>query len=105
MRSRTAVFAAMLAMAPLGAKAADLVVWWEKGLYPQEDEAVREVITAFEQETGKQVELKQPSSMILRLRRSPRFRPGSRRISCSAGTRTITTASGPTTTGSSTSRT
>ena len=57
MRSRTAVLAAMLAMAPLGAKAADLVVWWEKGFYPQEDEAVREVIAAFEQKTGKQVKL------------------------------------------------
>ena len=44
-------------MAPLGARAADLVVWWEKGFYDQEDEAVREIIAAFEQETGKQVEL------------------------------------------------
>jgi multiple sugar transport system substrate-binding protein len=51
------VLAAMLAMAPLGAKAADLVVWWEKGYYDQENEAVREIIAAFEQETGKQVEL------------------------------------------------
>jgi multiple sugar transport system substrate-binding protein len=33
------------------------VVWWEKGRYAQEDEAVREVIAAFEQKTGKQVEL------------------------------------------------
>jgi ABC-type glycerol-3-phosphate transport system substrate-binding protein len=44
-------------MVPLGAKATDLVVWWEKGLYAQEDEAVAETIAAFEQETGKQVEL------------------------------------------------
>ena len=51
------VLAAMLAMAPLGAKSADLVVWWEKGFYEQEDEAVREIIAAFEQKTGKQVEL------------------------------------------------
>jgi hypothetical protein len=42
MHSRTAVLAAMLAIGPLGAKAADLVVWWEKGFYRQEDEAVRE---------------------------------------------------------------
>ena len=48
-------------IAPLGAKGADLVVWWEKGFYPQEDEAVSEIIAAFEQETGKQVELDQPS--------------------------------------------
>jgi multiple sugar transport system substrate-binding protein len=51
------LLAAMLAMAPLGAKAADLVVWWEKGIYAQEDEAVAETIAAFEQETGKQVDL------------------------------------------------
>jgi multiple sugar transport system substrate-binding protein len=57
MRARIAILAAMLAIAPLGAKAADLVVWWEKGYYEQEDEAVREIIAAFEQETGKQVEL------------------------------------------------
>jgi ABC-type glycerol-3-phosphate transport system substrate-binding protein len=55
------VLAAMLAMAPLGAKAADLVVWWEKGYYDQENEPVREIIAAFEQETGKQVELDLPS--------------------------------------------
>ena len=57
MRSRTAVFAAMLAIAPLGARAADLVVWWDEGYYAEEDTAIREVIAAFEQETGKQVEL------------------------------------------------
>jgi multiple sugar transport system substrate-binding protein len=57
MRSGTAVLAAMLAMAPLGARAADLVVWWEQGFYPQEDEAVREIIASFKQETGKQVEV------------------------------------------------
>jgi multiple sugar transport system substrate-binding protein len=48
-------------MAPLGARAADLVVWWEKGFYPQEDEAVREIVAAFEQKTSKQVELVQPA--------------------------------------------
>ena len=61
MRSRTAVLATMLIMAPLGAQAADLVVWWEKGYDDQENEAVREIIAAFEQETGKQVELDLPS--------------------------------------------
>jgi multiple sugar transport system substrate-binding protein len=55
------VLAAALILAPLSAKAADLVVWWEKGFYPQEDEAVAEVIAAFEQETGKRVELVQPT--------------------------------------------
>jgi multiple sugar transport system substrate-binding protein len=56
-RLTCALFAAALVMAPVGADAADLVVWWEKGLYAQEDEAVAETIAAFEQETGKQVEL------------------------------------------------
>ena len=59
MRRQAIVLAAALAMAPLGAKAADLVVWWEKGFYPQEDEAVAETVAAFEQKTGKQVELVQ----------------------------------------------
>ena len=43
-------------MAPLGAEA-DLVVWWNEGYYAQEGEAVREIIAAFEERTGKQVEL------------------------------------------------
>jgi multiple sugar transport system substrate-binding protein len=32
-------------------------VWWEKGWYPAEDNAVAEVVDAFEHKTGKQVEL------------------------------------------------
>ena len=48
-------------MAPLGARAADLVVWWEDDFHAQEDEAVAEIIAAFEQKTGKQVELVQPA--------------------------------------------
>ena len=61
MRARAVVLAVAIVLAPLGAKAADLVVWWEKGFYPQEDEAVGEIVAAFEQETGKQVELVQPA--------------------------------------------
>jgi multiple sugar transport system substrate-binding protein len=58
MRRLLAVFfAAAIVVAPLGSEAADLVVWWEKGFYPQEDEALAEIVAAFEQETGKQVEL------------------------------------------------
>jgi ABC-type glycerol-3-phosphate transport system substrate-binding protein len=57
MRRQAIVLAAALAMAPLAAKGADLVVWWEQGFYPDEDKAVRETIAAFEQKTGKQVEL------------------------------------------------
>jgi multiple sugar transport system substrate-binding protein len=52
---------AALMIPPLSADAADLVVWWEQGFYPQEDEAVAEIIAAFEQETGKNVELVQPA--------------------------------------------
>ena len=75
----------MLVMAPLGAKAADLVVWWEKGFYAQEDEAVREIIAAFEQESGKQVELVfYPSRMSFRTRSRRRSRPGRRPTSPSA---------------------
>ena len=55
-----AFLVAALVTAPLGAQAADLVVWWEKGWNPQEDEAIREIIGAFEQDTGKEVELEQP---------------------------------------------
>jgi multiple sugar transport system substrate-binding protein len=57
MRASAVVLAAAIVLAPLGAKAADLVVWWDEGFYPQEDEAIREIVAAFEQETGKQVEL------------------------------------------------
>ena len=60
-RVRAVALAAALIMAPLGARAADLVVWWEKGFYAQEDAAVREIVAAFEQKTGKQVELVQPT--------------------------------------------
>jgi multiple sugar transport system substrate-binding protein len=57
MCGRNLVLAAALIITPLGAQAADLVVWWEKGQYEEEDQAVREIVAAFEQETGKQVEL------------------------------------------------
>ena len=60
MRARAVVLAVALALAPLGAQAADLVVWWEQGFYPQANEAVRETVAAFEK-TGKQVELVQPA--------------------------------------------
>jgi multiple sugar transport system substrate-binding protein len=32
-------------------------VWWDEGYYAEEGEAVREIVAAFEQKTGKQVEL------------------------------------------------
>jgi hypothetical protein len=57
MRARAVVLATALVMAPLGARGADLVVWWDQGFYPQEDEAIAEVVSAFEQESGNDVEL------------------------------------------------
>jgi ABC-type glycerol-3-phosphate transport system substrate-binding protein len=61
MRVRAVVLAAALVLAPPGARAADLVVWWPEGFYAQEDRALKELVAAFEQKTGKQVELKAPS--------------------------------------------
>ena len=57
MRARAVVLAVAIVLAPLGASGADLVVWWDEGYYAEEDEAVREIIAAFEQDTGKEVEL------------------------------------------------
>jgi multiple sugar transport system substrate-binding protein len=48
---------AALILTPLGAKAADLVVWWDEGYYAEEGDAIAEIIAAFEQGSGKQVEL------------------------------------------------
>ena len=60
MRARAVALAVAIVLAPLGAQSADLVVWWEQGFNPEEDAAVREVVAAFEQKTGKQVELDLP---------------------------------------------
>lgn len=57
MRARTVVLAGALVLTPLGAKATDLVVWWQKGFYSQEDAAVQEIVAPFEQGSRKQVEL------------------------------------------------
>ena len=54
---RAILLAAVLILAPLGARGADLVVWWEQGWYAQEDKAVEEIVAAFEQKTGRQIEL------------------------------------------------
>jgi hypothetical protein len=35
MRVRAAILAAALVLAPLAARAADLVIWWEEGYYPE----------------------------------------------------------------------
>jgi Bacterial extracellular solute-binding protein len=57
MRRQAIVLAAALITAPLGARAADLVVWWEESFTPAEGAAVEELIAAFEGKSGKQVEL------------------------------------------------
>jgi multiple sugar transport system substrate-binding protein len=62
MQVRAILLAAALVLAPPSARGADLVVWWEEGYYPEEDQAVRQIITAFEQKSGKRVELAQYSS-------------------------------------------
>jgi multiple sugar transport system substrate-binding protein len=53
----TVLVALALVLAPPGAKAADLVVWWDKGFTAEEAEGAAEVVDAFEQHSGKQVEL------------------------------------------------
>jgi multiple sugar transport system substrate-binding protein len=57
MQVRAILLAAALMLVPLGVQATDLVVWWQKDTYPEVDQAVRELIAAFEQQTGKRVEL------------------------------------------------
>jgi multiple sugar transport system substrate-binding protein len=57
MWSRILIVAAAIILAPIGSRAADLVVWWNEGYTSQEDEAVREMVAAFEQKSGKRVEL------------------------------------------------
>src|SRR3954454_14835819 len=57
MRVRTFLLATMIVLAPFGARADDLVVWWERGRYPEEDAAVREIVAAFERKTGRHVDL------------------------------------------------
>jgi ABC-type glycerol-3-phosphate transport system substrate-binding protein len=57
MRVRTILLAGALTLAPVAAGAADLVVWWEKGYRPEEDRAFEEIVAAFEQKTGKTVDV------------------------------------------------
>jgi multiple sugar transport system substrate-binding protein len=57
MRIGALVLAALLALPPIGTDAADLVVSWQKAHHAREDAAIAEVVAAFEQETGKQVEV------------------------------------------------
>jgi multiple sugar transport system substrate-binding protein len=47
---------ATTSLAP-GALAADLTIWWNKGFYPEEDEAFERVVTDFERATGTDIDL------------------------------------------------
>jgi ABC-type glycerol-3-phosphate transport system substrate-binding protein len=57
MQVRAVILAAALMLTSSSVSAADLVVWWEEGFYPGEDQAVEETVIAFEHKTGKDVEL------------------------------------------------
>ena len=46
-----------LLAAPAPALAADLSIAWEQGFYPEEDQAIKAIVAAYQQETGKAVEL------------------------------------------------
>jgi multiple sugar transport system substrate-binding protein len=57
MRVRTILLAAALILAPLSARAADLVVWWEKSFDAGGDAALEELVSDFERAAQKEVEL------------------------------------------------
>jgi multiple sugar transport system substrate-binding protein len=57
MRARAVVLTTAIVMAPLCARAADLVLSWHQAHHAEEDAALMEVVAAFEQDTGKQVEV------------------------------------------------
>jgi multiple sugar transport system substrate-binding protein len=52
MQARTILLAAALVLAPLTGRGADLTIWWNKGFYPEEDEAIRRVAADFAAEAG-----------------------------------------------------
>jgi predicted nucleic acid-binding protein len=83
LREQAILLAAALAIAPLGANAADVVVWCEKGFYPEENEAIAKNITAFERKSASQGEFDQPSKSAIIARRRPRSWLRSRPTSCS----------------------
>jgi ABC-type glycerol-3-phosphate transport system substrate-binding protein len=56
MQGRAVILATALALAPISGRAADLVVWWDKAFYPEEDQALAELTRAFEAKAGFKVE-------------------------------------------------
>jgi multiple sugar transport system substrate-binding protein len=77
MRVYAFIVAILFTIAPFCAEAADLVVWWEKTFYPQGNEAVREIVAAFEQQTGKKVELVRPEESEIKERVESALQAGS----------------------------
>lgn len=55
--SRALAISALCAV-PLPTLAADLTIAWEEGFYPEEDKAIEAVVLAYEQASGKDVELR-----------------------------------------------
>jgi hypothetical protein len=99
MRSRAIALAGALLLAPLVAKAADLVVWWRRAGIPRRTRRDAELYAAFQDQTGTRIEL-------LRIRGGDRkserrSKPGSRLFSCGAwGASRTSLTSGPTRVGS-----
>ena len=54
--ARTALAATFLTAVSTQAFAQDLVIWWNKSYYPEEDEQFDKTVAAFEKETGLDVE-------------------------------------------------
>ena len=57
MWARALLLAAALVLASSSARGADLVIWWSEGRSPEEDAAVKEIVTAFKERTSKNVEI------------------------------------------------
>jgi multiple sugar transport system substrate-binding protein len=54
--ARTALAATFLTAVSTQAFAADLVIWWNKSYYPEEDQQFDKIVTDFEKKTGKDIE-------------------------------------------------
>src|ERR687898_891014 len=54
--AQTALAATFLTAVSTQAFAADLVIWWNKSYYPEEDRQFDKTVAAFEKETGPDVE-------------------------------------------------
>jgi multiple sugar transport system substrate-binding protein len=60
--------ALVLLSSPARSQNADLVIWWDKGFFPQEDQSLASLVAGYEQESGKDVEFVQtPISETMRM--------------------------------------